>query len=237
MRDVSRGRHRRGRLWVSAMRHRLLLLTAVLGAVLATPATASQLIDRNAAGVVLAVNTKGEALLTYRAAGKLKHVLAWGAVNAIAPSRTQPQAKFRLDYAGGWGKYRRDYWRTFANACARYDGPRLAWFVTGCRAADGSLWAVQAWQQALPNYGLTPTPAQSVWMLYLSHWTGPLPELQISTNWAYGRFDHLYGTFTYGGSGVFGFASTPLGVPLDAFGRNVYVDTLDSAYGNGWRRE
>jgi hypothetical protein len=26
-------------------------------------------------------------------------------------------------------------------------------------------------------------------------------------------------------------------VPLDTFGRNVYVDTLDSAYGSGWRRE
>jgi len=26
-------------------------------------------------------------------------------------------------------------------------------------------------------------------------------------------------------------------VPLDAFGRNVYVDTLDSAYGPGWKRE
>ena len=26
-------------------------------------------------------------------------------------------------------------------------------------------------------------------------------------------------------------------MPLDDYGRNVYVDTLDSAYGKGWRRE
>jgi len=26
-------------------------------------------------------------------------------------------------------------------------------------------------------------------------------------------------------------------VPLDSFGRNVYLDTYDSAYGSGWQRE
>ncbi len=34
-----------------------------------------------------------------------------------------------------------------------------------------------------------------------------------------------------------GFRATPQGVPLDTFGRNVYLDTLNSAYGSGWRRE
>ncbi len=34
-----------------------------------------------------------------------------------------------------------------------------------------------------------------------------------------------------------GFASTPKGNPLDTFGRNLYVDTFNSAYGLGWRRE
>jgi hypothetical protein len=144
----------------------------------------------------------------------------------------------RLDYAGGWGKYRRDdHWKMFANTCTRYDGPPLSWLVTACKARDGSFWAVQAWQQALPNYGLTPTRAQSAWMLYLSHWTGPLPELQISTNWAYRQYDHLYGSLSYNHTAVFGFASTPAGVPLDSFGRNIYVDTLNSNYGTGWRRE
>ena len=34
-----------------------------------------------------------------------------------------------------------------------------------------------------------------------------------------------------------GFATTPDGDPLDRFGRVLYLDTLDSAYGPGWRRE
>ena len=36
---------------------------------------------------------------------------------------------------------------------------------------------------------------------------------------------------------VYGFRSTPTGVPLDSHGRNIYLDTLNSAYGPGWRRE
>jgi hypothetical protein len=35
-------------------------------------------------------------MLTYTAGGKLKHVLAWGAVNAIAPTTSRPQVAFKL---------------------------------------------------------------------------------------------------------------------------------------------
>jgi hypothetical protein len=89
----------------------------------------------------------------------------------------------------------------------------------------------------LPNYGVAPTATQSVWELRLSHWTGELPTLQVSTDWAWHQWDHLFGTFTYDGSPVYGFKATPGGNPLDSFGRNVYVDTFDSAYGRGWKRE
>ena len=214
-----------------------LIVIVVLGAMLASSASASQLIDRNAHGVKLEVNAKGEALVSYTVGGKQKHVLAWGAENAIAPTRARPQIAFKLDYAGGWGKYHTDYWKTFKNTCAPYDGPQLAWFVTACTATDGSHWALQAWQRMLPNYGLAPAPSQAVWELRLSHWTGDLPVLTISTDWAWHQWDHLFGTFSYGGSPVFGFRSTPAGNPLDTFGRNVYVDTYDSAYGAGWKRE
>jgi hypothetical protein len=61
--------------------------------------------------------------------------------------------------------------------------------------------------------------------------------LDITTDWSYRKYDHLFGTFTYGGVGVFGFKSTPGGVPLDTYGRNIYVDTFNSAYGTGWKRE
>jgi hypothetical protein len=219
------------------VRRLALLLVVSLAGLLASTANASQLIDRNAKGIKLAVDAKGEALISYTAAGKQKHVLAWGAENAIAPTRSRPQVALKLDYAGGWGRYHRDYWRTFKNTCAPYDGPTLAWAVLACTAPDGSYWALQAWQRMLPNYGLTPNPTQSVWELRLSHWTTELPVLTISTDWAWHQWDHLFGTFTYGGNPVYGFRSTPAGNPLDSFGRNIYVDTFDSAYGNGWKRE
>ena len=203
----------------------------------AAPAAASQLVDRNASNVSLAVNDKGEALLTYSAEGKTKHVLAWGSVNAIAPTAARKQVELSLDYAGGYGKYRRDYWKTFGSVCGTYDGSPLAWVVAACKAPDGSYWALQAWQRALPNYGVVPTPAQALWELHLSHWTGPIATLTIKADWSYRRFDHLYGSLTYNGGGVFGFKSTPAGVPLDTFGRNLYVDTFGSSYGAGWKRE
>src|SRR6059058_877578 len=214
-----------------------LLLVVLVVSVFASTANASTLIDRNASGVKLTVNAKGEALVTYAAAGKAKHVLAWGATNAIAPTRARTQVDFKLDYAGGWGKYHTDYWKTFKGGCAAYDGPALAWKVAACKAADGSYWALQAWQRMLPNYGLAPSAAQSVWELRLSHWTGDLPVLAIQTDWAWHQADHLFGTCTYGDAPFFGFRATPCGNPLDTFGRNVYVDTFNSVYGQGWKRE
>jgi len=215
----------------------LVVMVAVLLATLASSASASQLVDRNATAIKLEVNSKGEALITYKAHGAQKHVLAWGAENAIAPTRTRAQLAFKLDYAGGWGKYHSDYWKTFKNSCGAYDGPKVAWFVTGCTASDGSYWALQAWQRMLPNYGVKASAAQSVWELRLSHWTGDLPVLTINTDWAWHQWDHLYGTLTYKGQAVFGYKATPGGNPLDTFGRNIYVDTFDSVYGNGWMRE
>ena len=109
--------------------------------------------------------------------------------------------------------------------------------MTGCKASDGSYWALQAWQRMLPNYGLVATPKQAVWELRLSHWSGPLPELTVNLNWAYKKYHHIFGSFTYLGKPVHGFKSTPSGVPLDTFGRNLYLDTFNSAYSKGWMRE
>ena len=215
-----------------------MVLACVAALAAAGTAPASQLIDRDAKSISLAVDARGQALLTYRAHGRLRRVLAWGAVNAIPSTESRPQVKLRLDYSGGWGTYRRKVWTTFRNACAPYDGPYLPWFVAGCKAPDGSYWAIQSWQRTLPNYGVAPTNgAQRAWELRLSHWTGELPVLTIGLDWAYGRFDHLFGSLTYLGAPVFGFQSTSRGNPLDTFGRNVYVDTFNSAYGPGWRRE
>jgi hypothetical protein len=220
---------------------RKFVLAAVVAAaaLLAGTANASQLIDRNAHDVSLKVNAKGEALITYMAAGKLHRVLAWGAIGAGAPSRSHPQVAFKLDYSGGWGKYHSNtYYLNFNGSCLPYDGPALPWGVTACKAQDGSYWALQSWQRGLPNYGVKPTPAQAAWELRLSHWKGDLlPSLAIHTDWAWHQWDHLFGQYTYGGIPVYGFKATAAGNPLDTYGRNVYVDTFDSAYGKGWKRE
>lgn len=212
-------------------------LLAVAVAV-ASPARASEIVARNASAVSLKVDRAGYALVSFREGGARKNVLLWGAVNARPPKPGGSQVHFARDFSGGWGRFHRNYWQTLKNACRPYDGPALAWAVSACKAPDGSYWALQAWQRMLPDYALAPNAAQSVWELHASHWTGAPPQLQIGLDWSYaGHFHHLYGTYTYGGGGVYGFKSTSAGVPLDDFGRNVYVDTFDSAYGSGWKRE
>ena len=272
------------------MRRFLLGGVLVAFAVLVSTASASQVISTSTVtGLKLGVNAKGEAMLTYTSGGKVVHVLAWGAVNALAPTPTGTQVAFQLAYDGGYQKYYTDnptvqaelktlrglqaqmstataagnnparyalkpkiaaayatlakmratatnYWQTFT--CPTYDGPALADEVAACKAPDGSYWAVQSWDRDLPDYGVTPTAAQSQMEVHLSHWTGALPVLTVHTDWAYGgQWNHLWGTFTYDGTGVYGFKSTPTGQPLDTFGRNLYIDTYNSAYGTGWKRE
>ena len=60
--------------------------------------------------------------------------------------------------------------------------------------------------------------------------------LTIKTDWTYKTFNHLYGSFATTARSP-RLPLDPAGVPLDSFGRNVYVDTFDSAYGSGWMRE
>jgi hypothetical protein len=208
----------------------LVLLASLLALLVAAPASASQLIDRNAHGAHLVVNDRGQALLTYTAHGSFHRVVAWGAINARYPNPTVPQVQFRKDYSGrSW---------TSAGGCRRYDGPKLAFFVTGCAAPDGTYWAVQSWRRTLPNFGGLTTARLGAWELHLSHWNGALASLDAWTDWVYaGRYQHLFGRLTYAGQPVYGFEATKAGSPLDNYGRNIYVDTLDSRYGKGWRRE
>ncbi len=224
---------------------RLLLLPVcvVAACAFAAPALASEaLTDPNATLKSLAVNPKGEALLTYtRANGQVRHVLLWGAINANAPlDPTVKQVRFKRDYAGGWGKYRKSgYWSTFKNACVPYDGPALPYVVGACKAPDGSYWAVQSWQRNLPLLGFDPwLPAQTQYELHVSHWSGDLPKLEVYTHWTYGgAWQGLFGRLTYLDNPVHGFGSTGDGNPRDRYGRNLYIDTLNSAYGPGWKRE
>jgi hypothetical protein len=222
-----------------------MLLLLLVALVVASSASAAQLIDRDAHGLTLRVNGKGEALLSYVSDGQSKHVLVWGAINALPPTRNRPQVHFRVDYSGGWGKYHRQlfagevYWRRFAGGCGRYTGPMLPYLVAACTAPDGSYWAAQQWPQPLPDLGFAPwLAAQRQQWLEVSHWSGPTAVLRGYPDWVYaGRYHDLFGNFTYRGQPVHGFATTRYGAPTDGYGRLIYLDTYDSAYGAGWRRE
>src|SRR5437588_1716694 len=220
---------------------RHVLVVVLAGALLGggSAARASERVDMNATGLRLAVNSQGVAMVTYRARGRLFHTLVWRAVNARPPSQTVRQVHFRFDWSGGWRSAHRLVWKHFKNRCAAYDGPALADAVAACKAPDGSYWAVQAWQPYLPHRGYAPwLPRQTQWELHVSHWTGPLAKLEVYPDWAFqGQAHDLFGRLTYLGSPVYGFGTGRDGAPNDRYGRSLYIDTFDSAYGSGWKRE
>lgn len=214
----------------------------MLALVTATAAHASeQLPEFNVRNAALKVNAKGEALVEYTTErGKRRHVLVWGAVNAVVPPNANVrQVRFSYDFAGGWGKYRKKLWKTFPNACRKYDGPPLPYFVAGCKARDGSYWALQRWQRRLPLLGFDPwLPIHSSTELHVAHWSTELPVLEAYMNWTYDfHAEGVFGRLSYLGHPVYGFSSTGEGNPKDRYSRNVYIDTLNSAYGRGWKRE
>jgi hypothetical protein len=215
---------------------------AILAVSLAMPsaALASDRIGLNATHVHLAVSADGKrALITYSADGVTRHVLAWGAINALPPSQTVPQVRFTLDFTGGWKTYGHTIWQHFGNACRAYDGPPLADALATCKAPDGSYWALQQWQPNLPHRGYPPYKAgQTDWELDLSHWTGALAQLEAHADWAFNGHHNLFGRLLYDGVPVHGFHTVKgTGAPQDRYGRSLYIDTLDSAYGAGWKRE
>jgi len=217
----------------------VIALVAAALAVVAPSAVASERVDVNATGVRLAVNARGTAMVTYHARGRTFHLLVWGAVNARPPSQTVRQVHFRFDWSGGWKSRHRLVWKNFRNTCAKYDGPPLVYLVDACKARDGSYWALQAWQPYLPHRGYPPwLPRQTQWELHVSHWTGPLAQLEAYTDWAFnGQAHDLFGRLQYLGDPVYGFGIGRNGAPNDRYGRSLYIDTLDSAYGAGWKRE
>jgi hypothetical protein len=221
---------------------RLLSVLVALAAWAAPNALASEIVsDRNVRNPTLKVNKRGHALVQYtRENGTRRNVVIWNGINAVANSDVAPtQVKFKIDYAGGWGAFRKaNYWKKFRNACKRYDGPTLVGFVAGCKAPDGSYWALQNWVRLEAMRGFAPfRKVHTDVELHISHWRGPLPELEVWRNWTYGgRLQGFFGRLSYDGKPVYGTRS-PSRTVADPFARNVYIDTFDSMYGRGWKRD
>lgn len=229
---------------------RVLIVSCLIASsgILAARASASQLISnvathKEAATASIKVNRNGIANLSFMKNGRVQHILARGAINALPPTQGGKQVSLKLDYKGGWGFFRdATFWkdRFGANVCGPYEGDPLPWLIFACTTPDGSNWAVQSWQRRLLCYGRKSPAKNRVWELRLSHWNTELPQLVIHMDWqSWGNrhYDHLWGRFTYLGNPVYGFKSTKAGAPLDTWGRNVYLDTFNSVYGPGWKHE
>jgi hypothetical protein len=200
--------------------------------------------DTDVKNPTLKVNGKGIALVTYQTqAGATRHVLVSGAVNAVPhPDAQNPSLKqqaFTFDYSGGWKSQKNaKYWQTLKDTCKPYDGPALPLLVVACKAADGSYWSLQSWQRNLPMRGFDPwTAKQKAFELWVAHWTGPLPELEIYRQWTYGgQQQGFFGRLLYQAQPVFGTRSPSASVQ-DPWARNITIDVLDSDYGPGWRHD
>jgi hypothetical protein len=204
---------------------------AIATILVAPPARASDLIGENGTKITLAVDG-GRALVEWREKGVQRRLIAWGAIDARTSDSGLPQVRFKHDYtAKGW--------RKLVDQCELYDGPPLAYLIVACKAPDGSYWALQSWQRSLPHRGFAPwLPEQTDWDLRLSHWSAPLAKVELYTDWAFNGDAHdIFGRLTYAGKPVYGFHTTSSGAPTDSYGRSLYIDTYDSAYGPGWKRE
>src|ERR1043166_5578865 len=88
---------------------------------------------------------------------------------------------------------------------------------------NGTYWALQAWRR------LRAGPLE----LRFSRWKGAPTLLTLDAACCKWRSENVVGQATFHGKPIFGRHATRTGVPLDKFGRNVYLDTFR---GGAWKR-
>ena len=91
------------------------------------------------------------------------------------------------------------------------------------RTPNGRFWALQAWQRIKGGQV----------ELRLSRWRGAPTRLAVWAHCCKWRSEIVRGRATFHGRPIYGFRSTPTGVPLDGLGRNVYIDSWRAG---GWVR-
>jgi hypothetical protein len=188
--------------------------------------SSSRILDRNTRSETIRISGD-QADITWRGGVGTGRVSLSGAIDALHPldrnsdrRADRPQVKFRKDYSGQSMRS--------GGSCGRYTGPELPYVVAACTAADGTWWTLQRWERLKANSGGASAPAE----LWPSHFTSVAQFEGVRTIGEY-----VVGRYTFRGRPVHGFRSTSYGVPLDGYGRNVYLDLYDSALGPGWHRE
>jgi hypothetical protein len=181
-----------------------LLVLAALALVIA-PATAGASLKISAwtGGERLAVARDGSAQITWREDGRTRTAVVRGS---------------HILYRAHIG----------ARHIGRHIAPDVAYGRDEVVLANGTHYALQRVRR-LGQFGRLGAPE-----LRFARWRGRQPQLSLTGEWAYdGRFPRICGTATYHGHAFFGGRHTLSGRPLDAFGRNVYIDVLRRG---GWFR-
>ena len=96
------------------------------------------------------------------------------------------------------------------------DDVRIPMKVALRQGPSGRFWALQSWRR------LKGGPVE----LRLSRWRGKPTVLALWTTCCKWRSEVLHGKATYHGKAIYGYSSTSAGVPLDPYGRNVYLDSM-----------
>ena len=199
------------------------IAVAALVLVTASSAWASQIVGRNAKGVGLEINAKGIALVTFRDGSGLKHILAWGAVNDDVEFKVDyPAARASTTHLSGRRSRSRAVRTTGRRSRGRSPRARRRTVRTGpCRPGS-------ACSRTTGACVLEPLrPAGSC-----TSRTGRARcrqlAIMLDRQSSGGSTTSLAATRE--GKPVYGFGNTSTAATrLDDFGRNIYVDTFNSA--------
>ena len=168
----------------------------------------------------------------------LQHPLCLGR-DQCAPAVEDGQAgHFKIDYSGGWGSFGKPIWKTIKNTCAPVRRPGSSVARRGCKAPDGSLLGAAglAADASEPRHDAVEARASASGSSTSPTGAASSRDRRLhSTGFTAGVPPSLR-AFTYRATRSW-LQDTPRGAPLDSYGRNVYLDTFNSAYGDGWRRE
>ena len=177
---------------------------------------------------------RGDALVGYRSATAEADGARLGRRERPTAVAGVPQVEFEVDDTGG----RETRWRRVTRVPQRLPAvrrPAARHVVTGCKAPDGSYWALQRWQRLAADARRRPVAAgHTAVELHLSHWTGPLPARGLAELDVRRPLAGPLRTADVSGEPVHGFRtpSRPVATPTR---RSSTSTRFNSPYGPGWK--
>ena len=188
----------------------------------------------------IAVNAKGEALFTYNKADGIHHVLVWGAINAIAPTgrRAPGEVQARLFRRLGLAPHALlEEVRLHVRPLRRPGACESRRSLQGARrlVLGGAELAAAASGSRLHAVGRGSPRAVARGLALVGRHRAARDRLGLGLR---RPLPGLFGRFTYRGSARCTASARRASVrPPTASAVSIYLDTYNSVYGQGWRRE